>query len=109
LAGGLKSELLALAIVPPGGIDTLPELSRDTLRGHLQLAEDLGATIHLLATDDPVETVAALARAENVITLVLGHTPATSWRRFRTPLADRLLQQLDNVTLHLVGIRDESP
>jgi two-component system sensor histidine kinase KdpD len=105
LASGLRTELVALALVPPDGLEAMPTDGRQALKRNLDLAEDLGAAIRLLPADDPVEALAAVAREENVTTLVLGHAPHAGWRsRFRTPLADRLLHRLDNVAIHLVEI-----
>jgi two-component system sensor histidine kinase KdpD len=111
LASALRGELVATALVPPGGLAMLPIDARTGLERNLRLAEDLGATTRLLAQEpdgtagDPAPRLAQVARDENATVLVLGHAPEGFWKRLRGPsLVDRLLRLVDNVGIHLVEL-----
>jgi two-component system sensor histidine kinase KdpD len=96
VAEALRAELLAIAVLPPGG--------HSDSKG-LHLAEDLGAIVHRLETDDPVAAIADLVNAENISTLVLGHRAHTGWRLpWKRSLHDDLLVRLENVAIQLVEL-----
>ncbi|MEA2598730.1 MAG: two-component system, OmpR family, sensor histidine kinase KdpD [Thermomicrobiales bacterium] len=106
LADGLRAELVAVAVVPPGGIDTLPEARRHALKHALEFAEDLGALPRIVEGQRVAPALAALVNEENVSTVVLGHAPASGWRRrIGKPLADELLELVDNVAVQLVEVK----
>jgi two-component system sensor histidine kinase KdpD len=105
LADALRGELLAVAVVPPGGLDALPEERRAALRRAFDLAEDLGAVPRVIEGERAATALVKLLHDENVSTVVLGHTPVSGWRRLTSkPLADELLELVDNVAIQLVEV-----
>jgi two-component system sensor histidine kinase KdpD len=105
LADGLRAELVAVAVVPPGGIEALPEARRKALQRALELAEDLGAAPRVIEGERVAAALAALVQAENASTVVLGHSPASGWRKLvGKPLHDELLELVDNVAVQLVEV-----
>jgi two-component system sensor histidine kinase KdpD len=105
LADGLRAELVAVAVVPIDGIDSLPEKQRGELRRALDLAEDLGATTRIVEGERIAPVLASLVQEENASTIVLGHTPASGWRRFvGKSLVDELMALVDNVAIQLVEL-----
>jgi two-component system sensor histidine kinase KdpD len=108
LADGLRAELVAVAIVPPGGMEALPEGRRAALRRGLELAEDLGATPRIVEAERPAPALAALLHDENASTVVLGHAPESGWRRLtKKPFVDELFALVDNVAVQLVEVRPD--
>jgi len=108
LASALRSELVAVSVVPPGGMDALPLDRRTGLERNLRLAEDLGATTRVVEGDQILPTLVDVVRAENPTLVVLGHTPEGPWRRIvRKSLVDRLLHRLDNVDIQLVEVKED--
>ncbi len=106
LADGLRAELIAVVVVPPGGIEALPEERRHAIQRALELAEDLGASPRILEGERVAPVLATLVHDENVSTVVLGHVPASGWRRLiGKPLAEELLTMVDNVAIQLVEVR----
>jgi two-component system sensor histidine kinase KdpD len=105
LADGLRAELIAVAVVPPGGIEALPEERRRAIQRALELAEDLGASPRIVKGEQVASLLASVVHEENVSTVVLGHVPASGWRRLvGKPLSDELLALVDNVAIQLVEV-----
>jgi two-component system sensor histidine kinase KdpD len=103
LSSAWRGELLAVAVVPPGGLSQLPEQRRAAYQRNLSLAEDLGATVQVVEGSDPVTALANLCRTENVNVVVLGHEPRRGWRaRLGRSFIDRIFEHLTNVDLYLV-------
>jgi two-component system sensor histidine kinase KdpD len=102
MADGLRAELVAMLVRPANrGDERDPSIQRA-----LELAEDLGARVRVIESDDVVTALAAAIREENATTVVLGHSPAGRWRRLLSrPLADRLLERVDNLAVELVEVR----
>ncbi|HEU0114841.1 MAG TPA: universal stress protein, partial [Thermomicrobiales bacterium] len=108
LASAMHGELLAVAVLPPGGWAALPSAERHDLERNLRLAEDLGATTKVIEGEVVASTLAQVVRAEHATTVVLAHTPQQGWRRFfRESLPDQLLRLLEGVDLHLVETRPD--
>lgn len=106
LADGLRAELIAVVVLPPGGMDVLPDERRHAIQRALELAEDLGAATRIFEGERVAPILAKLVHDENVSTVVLGHAPISGWRRlFGKPLADELLALVDNVAIQLVEVR----
>jgi two-component system sensor histidine kinase KdpD len=107
LAGALRGELLVVACVPPGGVAALAPERREGLDRNLRLAEDLGAEVRVVETNEVAPAIASLVKGENASLVVIGHRREGRWRRlFSESLADRLIHLLENVDVHLVETND---
>ena len=103
LASALRAELLAIAWVPPGGVDRLLPEERDGIDRNLLLAEDLGAETRIVEGADVAAAVANLIKEENASLVVIGHRREGRWRRLlKESLPDRLVHLLENVDVYLV-------
>lgn len=103
LADGLRADLMAVAIVPPGGINLLPADSRRDIERALALAEDLGATAVMVESLEIVSGVASAVREHNASILVIGYQPESGLKRLRhASLVDQLLHELQGVAIHIV-------
>lgn len=103
LASGLHGELVAAVVTPPGGLDALPDDERAALQRGMLLAEDLGARVRVIEAADHAAGIAGAVREEHATLIVMRHVRETGWNRLRgRSLVDELLDQLDNVDIHLV-------
>jgi two-component system sensor histidine kinase KdpD len=103
LAGALRCDLLALAVVPPGGLAALPAEERRAIEKSLALAEDLGMRTRIVESRNVADAIADSVREEHATLVVMRHVRETGWRRLRgESLVDELLERLDNVDIHLV-------
>lgn len=87
---GLKAEFFVVTV-------ELPELQggthKDALQKHLDLAEDLGATVVTLSGRDVAETLAVFAAEQRVTQIVIGHPQKSRWEEFvRGSTVNRLLR-----------------
>ncbi len=106
LASAMRCPVVGVAVVPPGGVERLPAPEAAALRKNLDLAEDLGIATRVVEGADEAEALAAAAQDLHATVIVLGHTAGNRWSHLRRPLADRLLDRLDGVDIHLVERRD---
>lgn len=107
LARGLKAQLLAVGVVPPGTLSTRNE---DTaLIEARQLAEDLGAEVLFVEGADVAAALAALATERHVTQIVLGRPDPRPWWQdvLRPSLAQRLLRFPLHADIHLVQQREK--
>jgi two-component system sensor histidine kinase KdpD len=102
LASALRSEMVALVILPTG--ESGNTASEDpAMRKNIMLAEDLGARLVTLSSQDTVQAIVTTVREERATLIVMRHVPHAGWRRFGgRPLVDDLLDRLDNVDIYLV-------
>lgn len=105
LASGLRGTLTAVAVLPPGGTDALPEPGRTRLLSALGLADDLGAEVRRVESDRVADALVGVARETRATILVLPHQPPGGWLARRAALVDALFNRLDGVDIHLVARR----
>jgi two-component system, OmpR family, sensor histidine kinase KdpD len=100
LASGAHGELIAVALVPRGGVARLPADERTRIEQAIRLAEDLGAAIRVVEGDDHALMLAETARTENANLIALSYAPQT--RRWKMSTIDRLLQMTQNIDIFIV-------
>ena len=101
IASALHAPLLALAIETPG-----VGLSRDrqqNIKSNLDYATDLGAEIIRGEASDLARGLEEVVRERRVTHLVLVHRPHRGLHVGRASLADRLLDAVPGLEVHLVG------
>jgi two-component system, OmpR family, sensor histidine kinase KdpD len=107
LARGLKAQLLAVAIVPPGHLATCDHDA--TMVEARRLAEDLGAETLCIEGADVASALASLAAERHVTHVVLGQPTLHRWWQelLRPSVAQRLLRARLRADIHVVRLRDE--
>lgn len=107
LARGLKAQLLAVTIVPPGTLASDDHTA--TLAEARQLAEDLGAEALFVEGEDVAAALATIAAEHHVTQIVIGQsTPQPWWQELARPsIAQRLLRAPLCADIHVVRLRDE--
>jgi len=101
LSSALHAPLLAIAIETPS-----VAASRDrqqNLQSNTDYATDLGAEIIRGEASDVARGLAEVARDRRVTHLVLTHRPSRGLHIGRPSLADRLLDEVAGLEVHLVG------
>jgi two-component system sensor histidine kinase KdpD len=103
LAGHLNATLVALVVDTPQGERRSFDQRRD-LQESIDDAVDLGAEIVRVEARDVVDGIAQVARQRRATHVVLPQRDTSGLvRLLERPLADRLLQRLPEVEVHLVG------
>jgi two-component system sensor histidine kinase KdpD len=103
LGSALRGELVAVAVVPPGGLERLPAADQQAITKGLALADDLGMRVRVIESTDVAAAVAAAVLEEHATLVVMRHIRQSGWHRLRgRSLVDDLLDRLDNVDIHLV-------
>lgn len=125
LAHGLHADLIAISIQPEGylaftsklvrflkyGRDAgrQQEAARQRLEAHIVLAEDLGAEIIRMQSDDIARTLVEVARERQITQIVLGQPARSHWEELlRGSIINRLLRLSSDVDIHLVPRSRES-
>jgi two-component system sensor histidine kinase KdpD len=101
LASALKVPWLAVAVATPG-----IQQSRDrqlNLQDNLDFAVDLGAELVRGEADDLARGLAEVIAEHRVTHIVLTHRPHRGLHFGRASLADRLLDEVPGLEVHLVG------
>jgi two-component system sensor histidine kinase KdpD len=101
MASALHAPLLALAVETPG-----VGLSRDrrqNVQGNLDYAADLGAEIIRGETSDLAKGLAEVIAERRVSHVILVHEPRRGIGLSRPSLADRLLEVVPGLEVHLIG------
>jgi two-component system sensor histidine kinase KdpD len=107
LARGLKAQLLAVVVVPPGHLATCSQDAE--LAGARRLAEDLGAETLCIEGANVASALASLASERHVTHIVIGQpVPRRWWQELLRPsVAQRLLRARLRADIHSVRLRDE--
>jgi two-component system, OmpR family, sensor histidine kinase KdpD len=103
LAGAIHAALVAVVVETPEIERQSFDRSRD-IQEALDDAVDLGADVVRVEAADVVSGLGQVARAHRATHLVLPHREVVGLKRLRErPLVDRLIEQLPEVELHVVG------
>jgi len=103
LAGAIHAALVAVVIETPDLERSSFDRGRD-LQEIIDDAVDLGAEVLRIPAPDVVTGLEQAVREKGATHLVLAHEEARGLRRFtERPLADRLLERMPDLEVHLVG------
>lgn len=88
----------------------LSEAERDRIADAMRLAERLGAETVTLPGQDPAETIAEYARANNVTHIIIVQPQRAWWRDlFAGSLAQRLIRKSGGAGVHVLGSNGATP
>jgi two-component system sensor histidine kinase KdpD len=107
LARGLKGQLLAVAVVPPGHLATCDQDA--DLAEARRLAEDLGAETLCIEGEDVAVALVSLGSERHVTHIVIGQpAPRRWWQEWLRPsVVQRLLRAPLCADIHIVRMREE--
>lgn len=98
-----RHEDVALAVTATGTLDGLPSGRREVYDRHVQLVEDLGATLVIVEGETVTEAVVAAMAEQRATVLVVGYQPRTARKRaFSASLIDDVLARVDGLDCYLV-------
>jgi two-component system sensor histidine kinase KdpD len=99
----LRAPLMALVVETPADAGAASERVH-RLREHLDDATDLGAEIVSVEAPDVADGIVTVARARRVTRLIMPYHATTTLERVRkTPLTERILQQLPTLEITVVA------
>lgn len=110
MAGRLNTDWYAAYVETP---DEAPERidaeAQRRLMENLDKAREQGARVVRLKGVDPAEALLDFARAHGVGHVIVGRSPSSWWRRvFRRSVLLRLLEDAEDLDIHVVGFEEES-
>ncbi len=98
---GMKAEFFVVSVATP---EMTAGERQAALGKHLELAEDLGATVVTLSGRDVAETLATFAAEQRVTQIVIGHPQKSRWEEFvRGSTVNRLLRLCRTVDILIVA------
>jgi two-component system sensor histidine kinase KdpD len=101
MAAAFGAEWMAAAVESPGRAAS-PE-AKASIVHHLRLAEQLGATTHILSGTRVAESILELARARNVTKIVIGKTAQPRWKRLLGgTVVDELLEKSGAIDVYVI-------
>ena len=105
LAGAIHASLVAVVVETPDASRSSFDQGRD-LQEAIDDAVDLGAEVLRVPAPDLVTGLERAVQQRGATHLVLGHEPTGGIRRFtERPIADRLMERMPGLEIHLVGSR----
>jgi two-component system sensor histidine kinase KdpD len=107
MADSLKAPWTAVH-VETGRDLNLSDAERDRIAEAMRLAQRLGAETVTLPGQDPAETIAEYARANNVTHIIIVQPPRAWWRElFSGSLAQQLIRKSGGAGVHVLGRNQE--
>lgn len=92
LADGLRGQLFAIHIEPPGQVTTLYEANRTR---YLDKAREMGAVVEIVKGHDVATTLVSYAQDHSITHLVLGQSDVSRWREItRGSVINRILRMI---------------
>jgi two-component system sensor histidine kinase KdpD len=119
LAHGLHADLIAISIQPIGYLAFTTRLigwlkyglhatqhyeeAKRRLQEHALLAEDLGAEVIYMSSNDIARTMVEMAHTRQITQIVLGQPTRSHWEELiRGSMINRLLRLSSEIDIHLV-------
>jgi two-component system sensor histidine kinase KdpD len=110
LAGRLNTDWFAVYVETPGEAPHLIDAERQRRLHHtIQMAQDLGAEVVRLRSNNPVGALLEFARSHAVGHIVIGRSVGVWWKRMmRRTIMDRLVMESEGFDLHIVSLDDNT-
>ncbi|HEX9116158.1 MAG TPA: sensor histidine kinase KdpD [Anaerolineae bacterium] len=109
LAQDLDAEWFALYVEVPGH-GRLSAAARDTIAGHLRLAEELGAKAISLPGHAVAETVLEYARGHNVTKIIVGKPIRPAWiELLRGSVVNQVIARSGSIDVYVITSEKETP
>jgi two-component system, OmpR family, sensor histidine kinase KdpD len=110
MAGRLSTDwYVAYVETPEEAPDRIDATAQRHLHDNIAMARELGAEVVRLKSRDPVAAILDFARSHAVGHLIIGRSHRPRWKRlFRRDVTRRLLDEADDMDLHVVAFQDRS-
>jgi len=111
LAGELNAEWMVVYVETPQ-LATIPPEKRERVNSILQLAEELGARSHVLASGSSISATSQIimefARKNNITKILVGKPLRPRWQEFlRGSLVDQLIHKSGDIDIYVVTSADQ--
>jgi two-component system sensor histidine kinase KdpD len=109
MAGRLNTDWYVVYIETPQETpDRIDSEAQRHLLANVEKAQELGAEVVRLKSDDPASALLDFARSHRVSDLIVGRSEQPMWRRlFRRSVLQRLVDESDGLDLHIVSFGEE--
>lgn len=103
MAGSLHARWCAV-YVQRHSARQLPQALEAQLSQNLRLAEQLGAEVITLSSDNPTDELLRFARERNITKLIVGKPLVRNWRdRFRVSLVDQIVRNSGDIDVYVTA------
>jgi two-component system, OmpR family, sensor histidine kinase KdpD len=108
VADYLKADCFAVVVCPAGDLGRLPASVREAVERHLTFARNLRVQTHVLAGNDPVDTVIEFAHSQGISQILVARPHATRLHlgAFRSDLVFRLIERAKDFQVTVVARRE---
>jgi two-component system sensor histidine kinase KdpD len=73
----------------------------EAVEENLELARKLGAEVHVIEGDDPIEAIIRFAREQRITQVFIGHTQQSAWKIWARSPVDRLIKDSEGMDVRI--------
>ena len=96
-AGRFHAQLLAVYVRQRD----LTREAEETIEENLAFARKLGAEVHVIEGEDPIETIIGFAREQRITQVFIGHTQQSAWKIWARSPVDRLIKEAEGMDVRI--------
>jgi two-component system, OmpR family, sensor histidine kinase KdpD len=75
--------------------------AEETVEENLDFARKLGAEVHVIEGEDPIETIIKFARDQRITQVFIGHTQQSAWKIWARSPVDRLIKEAEGMDVRI--------
>ena len=75
--------------------------AEETVEENLEFARKLGAEVHVIEGEDPIETIIRFARDQRITQVFIGHTQQSAWKIWARSPVDRLIKEAEGMDVRI--------
>ncbi len=75
--------------------------AEETVEQNLEFARKLGAEVHVIEAEDPIDAIIRFAREQRVTQVFIGHTQQAAWKIWARSPVDRLIKEAEGMDVRI--------
>ena len=75
--------------------------AEETVEENLEFARKLGAEVHVIEGEDPIDTIIKFAREQRITQVFIGHTQQSAWKIWARSPVDRLIKEAEGMDVRI--------
>jgi two-component system sensor histidine kinase KdpD len=75
--------------------------AEETVEENLEFARKMGAEVHVIEGEDPIETIIKFAREQRITQVFIGHTQQSAWKIWARSPVDRLIKEAEGMDVRI--------
>lgn len=79
----------------------LSRAAEETIQENLEFARKLGAEVHVIEGDDPIDAIIKFAREQRITQVFIGHTQQSAWKVWARSPVDRLIKEAEGMDVRV--------